>query len=129
MSSILVIPPGQNPPYAVVTAEDHMAWIAIATAIGVPWVLMFGAVRIFVRRTVRLGPDDILVGIATVRPPRLFGDCLWHPHDAHGAIQTFALLQTLLVLIACAHGLGRSVTLLSTENIREVEKVSKISKQ
>ena len=59
-------PSAQLPPLTVVTNTNHTAWIAIATAIGVPIILIFGAIRYFVRRTAGAGLDDSLLALATV---------------------------------------------------------------
>ena len=63
-----ITPPGQSPPFAVVTPTDHTAWIVIATALGLSWVLLFGCGRLFVRCTVNPGfaLDDASFAASTV---------------------------------------------------------------
>jgi hypothetical protein len=63
-----IVPPGQHPPLAVVSKNDHTAWIILATAIGLSCVLIFGAVRIVVRRTISPGArlDDAFLAASTV---------------------------------------------------------------
>lgn len=59
----------QSPPFAVVSPNDHTAWIIIGTSIGIPIVLVFGAIRLAVRRTANLGLDDALIAGSTVSSP------------------------------------------------------------
>ena len=66
MSSLITTPPGQYPPFTIVTDTDHTAWIVIATALGIPIILVFGISRIFVRRAAGIGLDDTLLALATV---------------------------------------------------------------
>jgi hypothetical protein len=72
MSSLgLIIPPGYSPPLAVVTDNDHTAWLIIATTLGLSLTLLFGGIRIFVRWTVSpgVGLDDGSLAVATVSLP------------------------------------------------------------
>ena len=64
----MVIPPGYSPPYAVVTEDDHTAWIVIAASLGLACALLFGGIRILLRSTIcpGVGLDDYLIGAATV---------------------------------------------------------------
>ncbi|EXJ56542.1 hypothetical protein A1O7_06886 [Cladophialophora yegresii CBS 114405] len=98
----LVLPPGYSPPFYEVTDTDHTAWIIIATALCLCWLLLFAAIRVFIRCTITpgYGLDDVSVGIATV----------------------LAVIQSSLVLGACSDGLGRSVELISPEMLVEVQK-------
>jgi len=73
-------PPGQHPPFATITHNDHSAWIIISTALGLWLTLLFAAMRIFIRFTVSpgWGWDDYLQALATVRRStthRLLDDC------------------------------------------------------
>lgn len=69
MSVRLAIPPGYSPPLAVVSDNDHTAWIVISAALGLAWTLLFAAIRVFVRWTATqgFGLDDVFLGLATVR--------------------------------------------------------------
>lgn len=62
------VPAGQHAPFAVVTPNDHSAWVIIASALGLALTLLFGAIRIFVRATVGGGHglDDYMVTAGTV---------------------------------------------------------------
>ena len=63
-------PPGQHPPFAVVTPTDHEAWVIIAAALGTCLSLVFAAIRIFIRYTggSKYGLDDWVTAAATVWP-------------------------------------------------------------
>ena len=63
------IPPGYAPPYAVVTEDDHSAWLIIAMVLGLTLSLLFATFRIVVRRgdTMGGGRDDVVLALATVR--------------------------------------------------------------
>lgn len=54
---------------ALANDNDHTAYIAIVTTLGLLYGLLFGAFRWFVRSTIcpGVGIDDYLTGIATVR--------------------------------------------------------------
>ncbi len=71
ISGSFIVPPGQSPPFTVVTDTDHEAWIVVATAFGLCCSLLFGGIRIFVRLTIArgVGLDDALLGVATVSLP------------------------------------------------------------
>ena len=97
------VPPGQSPPFARVTPDDHTAWIVIATALGMACFLFFGGVRVLVRWTIShgFGPDDYVLCAATI----------------------FAIIQSSIIFGACAKGLGKSVNILSDEAQVEVQKM------
>ena len=65
--SHFVVPPDQYAPFAVVTDNDHRAWIIICTALGLACVLVFGALGIFDRATSNCerGPDEAFLAAAT----------------------------------------------------------------
>ena len=56
------------PPLLEVTSDDHRAWIAIATALGLSCSLVTLMIRIFVRIMISppFGHDDTAFGAATV---------------------------------------------------------------
>ena len=62
------VPAGQYPPFAVVTEDDHRAWIIITTALGLACALVFVGIRTFVRCafTDGFGIDDAMVAASTV---------------------------------------------------------------
>lgn len=67
------IPTGYSPPLAIVTEDDHTAWIMVASALGLACTLLFGGIRVFVRSTIcpGIGMDDIFLAGATVSVPLL----------------------------------------------------------
>ena len=62
------VPAGQYPPFAVVTEDDHRAWIIVTTALGLACALVFAGIRTFVRCafTDGFGLDDAMVYASTV---------------------------------------------------------------
>lgn len=62
------LPAGYSPPFAVVTEENHSAWIIIATALGLACVLVFVSARVVVRAsmTSSMGKDDLLLASSLV---------------------------------------------------------------
>jgi hypothetical protein len=68
-ASSLPIPSGYYPPFAVVTETDHAAWIIIATALGLSWILVFSAIKIFIRWEISpaVGLDEAFLAGSTVR--------------------------------------------------------------
>lgn len=98
-----IVPEGQYPPFAVVTPDDHSAWIIIAAALGLTSSLVFGAIRVFVRQTIspQYGLDDISLAASTI----------------------LAVIQSSIVLGACSEGLGKSLRLFSPETQTEVQRM------
>lgn len=49
--------------------DDHAAWIIISAALGLSMILLFAAIRAFIRAYIssEYGIDDYLVSVATVR--------------------------------------------------------------
>ena len=82
------VPPGQFPPFAIITPSDHTAWIIISAALGLAVTLVFAGIRVFIRTTSNYtyDVDDYLVAVATV----------------HAGIVEFALSNT------CADDSSRS---------------------
>lgn len=82
-----IIPPGQHPPYAVVTEDDHRAWILVGAALGVSFTLVTLVTRILIRLFVNRGwgLDDTLCVCSTV--PSTFVPSAWiaAPADARYA--------------------------------------------
>ena len=62
------VPEGQYPPFEVVTDTDHTAWIIIATALGLSFILIFSGIKVFIRYTIspRVGLDETFLAISTV---------------------------------------------------------------
>ena len=98
-----IVPEGQYPPFAVVTPDDHSAWIIIAAALGLASSFVFGAIRVFVRQTIspQYGLDDIALASSTV----------------------LLTIQSSIILGACSRGLGKSLDLLSSEAQTEVQRL------
>lgn len=71
-STELHVPDGYYPPYAVVTDTDHGAYIIIAASLGMTFVLVSSAIRIFLRFSFaqRAGLDDAFLAAATVSGAR-----------------------------------------------------------
>lgn len=90
-ASLLPVPSGQYPPFAVVTETDHTAWIIIATALCLSFILLFSAIKIFIRFTVTptLGLDESFLAASTVRYTvchsrhtiHLYSSCSLYFHD------------------------------------------------
>jgi hypothetical protein len=98
-----VVPPGQKPPFAVVTPTDHSVWILIPTTLGLACFLFFGAVRGLVRWTTGhgFGIDDYFLYAAT----------------------TLGVIQSAIILGACSKGLGKGLGLVSDEAQDQVQKM------
>ncbi|KAF7867531.1 uncharacterized protein EAF02_009722 [Botrytis sinoallii] len=99
----LVVPPGQSPPFAVVTSTDHSAWIIIATALGLSCLLVFSGIKSFARTSMGKGVsyDEICLLASTL----------------------LAAIQSSVVLGACAKGLGKSIELVSVKNQAQIEQM------
>jgi hypothetical protein len=97
------VPHGQYPPFAVVTPDDHAAWILIVTALGIACCLFFGGVRALVRFTFSqgFGRDDYALYAATV----------------------LGIVQSSIILGACSKGLGKRLDLVSPEAQVKVQKM------
>lgn len=91
----LTVPEGQYPPFAVVTPNEHAAWIIIATAVGMFCSIFFGIIRFGVRKFIapKFGLDDYMLGGATA----------------------LMIIQSAILLVACSNGLGNSIDLLAEE--------------
>ncbi|KAI5206250.1 hypothetical protein E4T38_03889 [Aureobasidium subglaciale] len=98
-----IVPPGSSRPFAVVSDVDHSAWVIIATALGLSWSLTFGVMRVIVRATTRQrhGVDDYALAVSTF----------------------LTIIQSSIILGACANGLGKSITLLTPDEIEKVQQV------
>jgi len=68
----ITVPAGYYQPFAVVTDDDHRAWIIIASALGLAMVMLSSIIRLFIRSNFgqKFGTDDVLLGAATVRERR-----------------------------------------------------------
>lgn len=98
-----LVPVGQYPPFAVVTPNDHTAWILIVTALGIAFFVFFGCIRALVRFSFGhgFGLDDYILYSATA----------------------LAVVQSSIVLGACSKGLGKALHLVSPEAQVEVQKM------
>ncbi|MCJ1485909.1 hypothetical protein MMC06_006084, partial [Schaereria dolodes] len=106
MSSV-VIPPGQAPPLAIITATDHSGWVIIGTAFSLSLALLSGGIRYFIRRVISppFGYDDISIGVATAA----------------------LVIQSSVVFHSISQGLGKSGELLSTEQLVHIGKCAYVS--
>jgi hypothetical protein len=98
-----VVPEGQSPPFAVVTDDDHIAWILVASALGLACFLFFAMIRILVRTTLTngFGIDDYMLFTATI----------------------LAVIQSTIVLAASAKGLGKTIDLIPTSAQQTVQEM------
>ena len=87
-----------------VTQTDHSAYIVIATAIGLAVLPVFGLIRYFIRRTVDIGADDILLLASSV----------------------VTIAQSGVILRASSSGLGQSTTELQPNQVAASEQVWRI---
>ncbi|KAM3074424.1 hypothetical protein ACMFMG_002772 [Clarireedia jacksonii] len=101
----LIVPPGNSAPFAVVTDTDHSAWIIIATSLGLACVLVFGAIRTFVKTS------SWNIGSFSYD-----GFCL-------AASTLLASIQACVILGACAKGLGKSIELVPPKNITSIQQL------
>lgn len=103
------MPEGYYPPFAIISDSDHGGWIIIATALGLAMALLSTAIRVYVKcvSSQRAGADDYLLAVGTV----------------------VAFVLQIIILVACANGLGRSVALLNAGELRHVEKVCTLFKR
>ncbi|KIW33502.1 uncharacterized protein PV07_00348 [Cladophialophora immunda] len=101
--SSITVPAGQSPPFAVVTPDDHEAYILISAAFGLACIVFFASIRTVVRTTIShgIGLDDYLFYTAT----------------------GLAIIQSGIVLGACSKGLGKALRLVSLESQHEVQKM------
>lgn len=95
------IPEGYSPPFAIVSPEDHEAWILIATALGLVCILFFAGIRVLVRYTISRG----------------FG---WDDHTLLAATG-LAIIQAALIFGACQKGFGKSLNLVAEDNYDGVQ--------
>ena len=87
-----------------VTQTDHTAYIVIATAVGLAVLPVFGLIRYFVRRTVEIGADDILLLASSI----------------------VTIAQSGVILGASSSGLGRSTNELQPDQVAASEQVWRI---
>jgi hypothetical protein len=62
-------PSGYSHPTAVISPYDHSGWVTITAALGLCVVLIFFAIRVYIRTAIspKFGLDDIVLSVATVR--------------------------------------------------------------
>ena len=58
----------RHPPFLEVTPNDHGAWVAVATALGLCCAMVTLMIRVFVRTVISppFGHDDTFILVATV---------------------------------------------------------------
>ncbi len=108
-------------PFFQVTPNDHTAWIAIATALGLCCTLVTLLIRVFVRFTISppFGRDDFLMFSATAST--ILSVVVTQLTRTKGA----AAVQSSIVLYGVSKGLGKSVELISPDALLKVEKVER----
>ena len=118
------VPPGQSPPFTVITDTDHSGWIIIAAALGLACILLFSAIRVFVRCTVGpvVGLDDTFLSVSTVRLIPAESHKSFRP--AHVDIKVLAVIQSSIILGAASRGLGKSVETLEKNDLEKIQGVS-----
>ncbi|KAK5069183.1 hypothetical protein LTR64_008663 [Lithohypha guttulata] len=96
-----IVPEGQHAPFAVVTPDQHAAWIIIATAVGMSCSLFFGLIRFGVRKWIapKFGLDDYTLGGSSA----------------------LMVIQSAILLGACSNGLGNSIDLITEEAQAKVQ--------
>ncbi|KAK0943336.1 hypothetical protein LTR29_005124 [Friedmanniomyces endolithicus] len=111
MSTAGLVPPGQYPPFATVTEDDHGAGIIIAAAMGIAFTSSVLVVRVFIRKYVNVGwqLDDTTLAISTVS---LNLNLPWFLFRLIQSIKVLCWVQSSIVLAACADGLGKSLKLI-----------------
>jgi hypothetical protein len=64
-----LIPEGYSPPATIITATDRSGWVMVATALGLTVVLLFLAIRVYIR--LQISPpfryDDAALVATSVR--------------------------------------------------------------
>lgn len=110
------------PPFCQITPNDHGGWIAVITGVGICCTLVALMIRAFVRVVISppFGRDDTVILLATVSK-------LWWFFilTTNRLINTkvMATIQSSIILYGVSKGLGRSVELINSAEIRAVEKV------
>lgn len=120
MYTATTLPVGYSLPSTVVAPTDHSAWITITSALCVCFVLGFLGLRVYIR-TIISPPfryDDMASSLATV---------LLHestPIDVTLTVkEALFVIQSAVVFVQVSKGFGRSIDLLSSTALEEVQKV------
>ncbi|MCJ1405364.1 hypothetical protein MMC11_008591 [Xylographa trunciseda] len=104
MSPLHFVPPGQYPPFAIITSTDQAGKAIIATAIGLSFVLFCLLIRTYVRTVINgpWGRDDSIVVLAT----------------------GFCAIQSALVFSQASNGLGKSLELVNSTSLLELQEAA-----
>jgi len=97
------LPAGYSSPAFANTPEDRGGWAVVASGVGLVFILLFASLRLYTRypSRSRLLYDDLAIIISTA----------------------FAIIQSALVIAAVSQGLGRSTTILESNERVPTEKV------
>ncbi|TKA63261.1 hypothetical protein B0A55_09620 [Friedmanniomyces simplex] len=97
------LPSGYSPAAHPLSPDDHGGWAVVASSIGLLFILTFACIRLWVRNPLRakLYPNDIALLAATA----------------------LATIQTILVIAAADHGLGKTSKLLGDSSQDTVDKI------
>lgn len=134
-----VVPPGQSPPFEVVDAEHHGAWVIITAAFGLSVSLVCLLIRLYVRLILNppFSYDDFVLLGATVwmklpsLPFLLFilsfvpGEILHWPPESN-TDQISAIIQSSVVFYAVSKGFGTAIDLLSGGRLHNIQQVCAI---
>lgn len=119
------LPAGYSPPSTLVTATDHSGWITVTAALGLCVVLLFYAIKLYIRTEFSLPfrRDDAVLTVATVPGPccRLGERCISNGEQA------FFVVQTSVTLAQVASGFGRTIESISFPSLVEVQKVKSLA--
>ena len=112
-----------SPPFFQVTPNDHTAWTAIATVLGLCCTLVTVLIRVFIRTMISppFKSDDFLMFVATasVALPVVTAQLT--------RIKVAAAVQSAVVAYGASKGLGKSVGLISPDALLSVEKVERLA--
>ncbi|KAK4561149.1 hypothetical protein LTR86_005104 [Recurvomyces mirabilis] len=103
MSAPIPLPSGYSAPEYVISSTDRGGWAVIASSISLTFILLFAAIRLWMRYPFRnaFSSDDIVLLTATV----------------------ISSAQSSLVLVAAHLGIGRSEVLLNNDRITILEQL------
>ncbi|KAL2007716.1 hypothetical protein VTN00DRAFT_7698 [Thermoascus crustaceus] len=96
-----IVPPGQSPPFEVVDAEHHGAWVIITAAFGLSVSLVCLLIRLYVR--------------LVLNPPFSYDD-----YVLLGATAS-AIIQSSVVFYAVSKGFGTAIDLLSEGRLHNIQ--------
>lgn len=117
------MPPNYNPPFAIITDDDHSGYLIIACALGISLVSLSIIIRVLLRSMFGhgFGTDDTVLFIATVSWRLCTSNTEF---EADVPSQAFAFIESALIWTAAGKGLGASLDLMRPSDIQTIEKLS-----